>query len=70
MPEEKYLVVRWAVVPAHAEEEPPPREVRNGCLWLAENALPLSSLTDSCVVRDVQYRLSFKLARSPAAAET
>ncbi|MFG3036018.1 hypothetical protein ACGFYZ_03855 [Streptomyces sp. NPDC048330] len=69
MPEEIYLVVRWAVVPAHAEEEPP-REVRNGCLWLAENALPLSSLTDSRVVLDVQYRLSFKLARSPAAAET
>ncbi|GAA2627967.1 hypothetical protein [Streptomyces vastus] len=61
--------VRWAVVPAHKDEEPPP-ELEKACAWLAAHSLPLSALTDSKVVRDVQYRLSFKLDDKPAATDT
>lgn len=61
--------VRWAVVPIHKDEEPPP-ELEKACAWLAAHSLPLSTLTDSKVVRDVHYRLSFKLDDKPAAADT
>lgn len=69
LPEEVRLAVRWAVVPNHAEEEPP-LELRSAGRWLAEKSLPLSALQDTRVVRDVHYRLAFKLDDSPAAAET
>ncbi|MFF3673369.1 hypothetical protein ACFYYS_05185 [Streptomyces sp. NPDC002120] len=68
-PEDVRLAVRWAVVPSHAEEEPP-TELRATARWLVEKSLPLSALLDSRVVRDVHYRLAFKLDDSPAAAET
>ncbi|MFB8136404.1 tyrosine-type recombinase/integrase [Streptomyces mirabilis] len=67
--EDVRLAVRWAVVPAHKDEEPP-EELAEVCTWLAAHALPLSALTDSKVVRDVHYRLSFKLDNTPAAADT
>ncbi|WP_405422928.1 tyrosine-type recombinase/integrase [Streptomyces erythrochromogenes] len=68
-PEDVRLAVRWAVVPSHAEQDPPP-ELRAAARWLAEKSLPLSALQDTRVVRDVHYRLAFKLDDSPAAAET
>ncbi len=68
-PEEVRLAVRWAVVPAHKGEEPPPDLVA-ACTWLSNRSLPLSSLTDPRILRDVQYRLSFKLDGTPAAGET
>ncbi|MGW2366358.1 tyrosine-type recombinase/integrase [Streptomyces sp. NPDC001667] len=67
--EDVRLAVRWAVVPAHKGEEPPP-ELVVACTWLSNRSLPLSALTDPKVVRDVQYRLSFKLDDTPAAKET
>ncbi|WP_306303458.1 tyrosine-type recombinase/integrase [Streptomyces sp. TP-A0874] len=68
-PELARLAIRWAVVPGHADQEPP-EELQAACLWLRQRSLPLSALTDPKVVRDVQYRLSFKLDDSPAAGET
>ncbi|MFI8400919.1 tyrosine-type recombinase/integrase [Streptomyces sp. NPDC085463] len=68
-PEEIRLAMRWAVVPAHHEEDPP-YELRAACQWLQHRSLRLSALTDPKVVRDVQYRLSFKLDDTPAAGET
>lgn len=50
-------------------EEPPP-ELLAACTWPSARSLTLSSLTDPKVARDVQYRLSFKLDDTPAAAET
>ncbi|MFD7235085.1 tyrosine-type recombinase/integrase [Streptomyces syringium] len=63
------LAVRWAVVPAHKGEEPPP-SLRAACAWLSARSLPLSALLDPKVLRDVHYRLSFKLDDTPAAGET
>ncbi|WP_374200596.1 tyrosine-type recombinase/integrase [Streptomyces sp. ATCC 21386] len=68
-PEEVRLAVRWAVVPAHKGEEPPP-DLLAACTWLSNRSLPLSSLTDPRILRDVQYRLSCKLDGTPAAGET
>ncbi|WP_328942536.1 site-specific integrase [Streptomyces sp. NBC_00250] len=68
-PEEIRLAMRWAVVPAHDEEDPP-RELAVACQWLQHRSLRLSALMDPKVVRDVQYRLSFKLDDTPAAGET
>ncbi|MFJ3501305.1 tyrosine-type recombinase/integrase [Streptomyces sp. NPDC090135] len=68
-PEEVRLAMRWAVVPAH-HEEAPPRELVAACQWLQHRSLRLSALMDPKVVRDVQYRLSFKLDDTPAAGET
>ncbi|MEV7445216.1 site-specific integrase [Streptomyces sp. NPDC091204] len=68
-PEEVRLAVRWVVVPGHAGEEPPP-EIRAAAQWLTDKSLPLSALEDSRVIRDVHYRLAFRLDDSPAAAET
>ena len=61
--------VRWAVVPAHKDEEPP-EDLGAACAWLAAHSLPLSALTGSKVIRDVHYRLSFKLDGTPAATDT
>ncbi|GAQ73819.1 tyrosine-type recombinase/integrase [Streptomyces reticuliscabiei] len=63
------LAVRWAVVPAHEGEEPPPG-LEKTCEWLAVNSLPLSALTDSDVAEDVHYWLSYKLDEKPAATAT
>ncbi|WP_336318717.1 site-specific integrase [Streptomyces lavendofoliae] len=67
--EEVRRAVRWAVVPAHKDEEPPP-ELETACTWLSNRSLPLSALMDPKILRDVQYRLSFKLDDTPAAGET
>ncbi|WP_330246332.1 tyrosine-type recombinase/integrase [Streptomyces sp. NBC_00562] len=67
--EEVRYAMRWRVVPAHQGEDPPPDLVA-ACTWLSSHSLPLSSLTDPRVLRDVQYRLSFKLDDRPAAGET
>ncbi|MFG2831142.1 tyrosine-type recombinase/integrase [Streptomyces sp. NPDC048434] len=67
--EDVRFAVRWAVIPAHKDEEPPP-ELQVACAWLSARSLPLSALTDPKVLRDVQYRLSFKLDDTPAARET
>ncbi|MFJ2238571.1 tyrosine-type recombinase/integrase [Streptomyces sp. NPDC087859] len=61
--------VRWAVVPAHKDDEPP-ADLVAAHTWLAAHSLSLSALTDSKVIRDVHYRLSFKLDDTPAAADT
>lgn len=63
------LAVRWAVVPAHQGEEPPP-ELYAACAWLESRSLPLSALEEARVLRDVHYRLAFKLDDTPAAGET
>ncbi|MFE7155304.1 tyrosine-type recombinase/integrase [Streptomyces sp. NPDC057636] len=67
--EEARLAVRWAVVPAHEDEEPP-EDLAAACNWLQHRSFPLSALSDPRVIRDIQYRLSFKLDDSPAAGET
>ncbi|MFE7209301.1 tyrosine-type recombinase/integrase [Streptomyces sp. NPDC057611] len=67
--EEVRLAMRWAVVPAHQDEDPP-EDLAAACTWLQHRSLPLSALTDPKVVRDVQYRLSFRLDDTPAAGET
>jgi integrase len=61
--------VRWAVVPAHANEEPPP-DLEKVCMWLAENSLPLSALKASGTAEDVHYRLAYKLDGKLAAKDT
>ncbi|WP_367131393.1 MULTISPECIES: tyrosine-type recombinase/integrase [Streptomyces] len=67
--EQVRLVMRWAVIPEHEKEDPPP-ELSAACAWLAAHSLPVSALSGSSVARDVFYRLSFKLDGTPAAAET
>lgn len=67
--EDVRLAMRWAVVPAHKGEDPPP-DLAAACAWLQNRSLALSALTDPKVVRDIQYRLSFKLDDTPAAGET
>lgn len=61
--------VRWVVVPSHKDEEPPP-DLEKACVWLSANALHLSALGEPRVVRDVHYRLSFRLDDKPAATDT
>jgi integrase len=61
--------VRWAVVPSHKDEEPPP-DLEKACAWLSAHALHLSALGEPRVVRDVHYRLSFRLDDKPAATDT
>ncbi|MEU6877945.1 site-specific integrase [Streptomyces sp. NPDC046712] len=67
--EELRRALRWAVVPANAELEPP-AELDDAHEWLTNKSLMVSALEDPRVLRDVQYRLSFKLDGSPAAGET
>ncbi|NGO79207.1 site-specific integrase [Streptomyces sp. YC504] len=67
--EDVRLATRWTVVPAHASEEPP-EGLKPVCAWLADHSLRLSALRDPRVVREVHYRLSFKLDDSPAASDT
>ncbi|MEU0646166.1 tyrosine-type recombinase/integrase [Streptomyces umbrinus] len=61
--------VRWAVVPAHENEEPPP-DLAKVCTWLAENSLALSALSESVVAEDVHYRLAYRLDGKLAAKDT
>ncbi|MBR7671975.1 integrase [Streptomyces daliensis] len=61
--------VRWAVVPSHADEQPPPG-LEKACAWLAENTLPLSALKASETAEDVHYRLAYKLDGKLAAKDT
>ncbi|WP_079062246.1 tyrosine-type recombinase/integrase [Streptomyces griseoruber] len=61
--------VRWAVVPTHEKEEPPP-DLEKACAWLAENSLPLSALRQSGIAEDVHYRLAYKLDGKLSAKDT
>ncbi|MFJ4281133.1 tyrosine-type recombinase/integrase [Streptomyces massasporeus] len=61
--------VRWSVVPAHVNEEPPP-DLENVCAWLAGNSLPLSALMESSIAEDVHYRLAYRLDGKLAAKDT
>ncbi|MEV0641984.1 site-specific integrase [Streptomyces sp. NPDC050619] len=61
--------VRWAVVPAHESEEPPP-DLEKVCAWLAENSLSLSALRESGIAEDVHYRLAYRLDGKLAAKDT
>ncbi|GGP72239.1 integrase [Streptomyces variabilis] len=61
--------VRWSVVPAHVNEEPPP-DLEKVCAWLAENSLPLSALMESSIAEDVHYRLAYRLDGKLAAKDT
>jgi integrase len=61
--------VRWSVVPAHVNEEPPP-DLGKACAWLAENSLPLSALMESSIAEDVHYRLAYRLDGKLAAKDT
>ncbi|MEU5429973.1 site-specific integrase [Streptomyces olivoreticuli] len=61
--------VRWAVVPAHEGEEPPP-DLEKVCEWLADNSMPLSALGKTRVAEDVHYRLAYRLDGKLAARET
>ncbi|MCL3998002.1 tyrosine-type recombinase/integrase [Streptomyces lavenduligriseus] len=61
--------VRWSIVPAHANEEPPP-DLEKVCVWVAENSLRLSALKESSIAEDVHYRLAYKLDGKLAAKET
>ncbi|MET9292440.1 site-specific integrase [Streptomyces sp. NPDC003077] len=63
------LAMRWAVVPAHHGQEPPP-ELDAAYGWLAANARPVTDLDKPEVFRDVQYRLSFRLDGKPSGGET
>ncbi|MFE6909369.1 hypothetical protein [Streptomyces erythrochromogenes] len=63
------LALRWAVVPANAELEPPD-ELEEAHHWLAKKSLLVSALEDPKTLRDIQYRLSYKLDGTPAAGET
>ncbi|MEV7417507.1 site-specific integrase [Streptomyces sp. NPDC089919] len=67
--EELRLALRWAVVPANAELDPP-SELEDALGWLLKRSLLVSALEDPKILRDVQYRLSFKLDGAPAAGET
>ncbi|BET47630.1 tyrosine-type recombinase/integrase [Kitasatospora aureofaciens] len=68
-PEELRLAFRWAVIPRHADLEPP-EELRDAYAWIEKRSLSVASLADPKVLRDVQYRLYFKLDGTPAAGET
>ncbi|MBV7651051.1 tyrosine-type recombinase/integrase [Streptomyces albidoflavus] len=61
--------VRWSVVPAHVNEEPPP-DLEKVCAWLAEKSLPLSALMESSIAEDVHYRLAYRLDGKLAAKDT
>ncbi|MFF3647355.1 tyrosine-type recombinase/integrase [Streptomyces sp. NPDC002181] len=67
--EELRLALRWAVVPANAELEPPV-DLEVAYQWLSKRSLLVSALEDPKILRDVHYRLSFKLDGTPAAGET
>ncbi|MBZ4016131.1 site-specific integrase [Streptomyces purpurogeneiscleroticus] len=68
-PEELRLAFRWAIIPKHAGEEPP-AELEEAYDWIRTRAFPVSSLAEPRTLRDVRYRLAFKLDGSPAAGET
>ena len=61
--------IRWAVVPSHENEDPPPN-LEKVCAWLAENSLPLSALRETSIAEDVHYRLAYKLDGKLAAKDT
>ncbi|MER7842287.1 tyrosine-type recombinase/integrase, partial [Streptomyces sp. NPDC096040] len=63
------LAFRWAVIPKNAELDPP-EELEDAYGWISKKSLLVSSLEDPKILRDVQYRISFKLDGTPAAGET
>lgn len=67
--EELRLAFRWAVIPKNAELDPP-EELEDAYGWISKKSLLVSSLEDPKILRDGQYRISFKLDGTPAAGET
>ncbi|MFI1865825.1 tyrosine-type recombinase/integrase [Streptomyces jumonjinensis] len=63
------LALRWAVVPGNAGLAPP-EEIEDAHQWLVKRSMMVSALEDPKTLRDIQYRLSFKLDGAPAAGET
>ncbi|NGN68576.1 tyrosine-type recombinase/integrase [Streptomyces sp. A7024] len=63
------LAFRWGVVPGR-EEQDPPEELSQAYLWLLKRSLPVPALMDASTLRQVQYRLSFKLDGKEAGGET
>ncbi|MGW0146807.1 tyrosine-type recombinase/integrase [Streptomyces sp. NPDC003333] len=61
--------VRWAVVPAHDGQAPPPK-LEKACEWLAANSLRLSAMRESGIAEDVHYRLAYKLDGKLSAKDT
>ncbi|PAU47548.1 integrase [Streptomyces albireticuli] len=61
--------IRWNIVPAHADEEPP-AGLEEACAWLAGHSLPLSALKSSNVAEDVHYRFAYRLDGKLAGKET
>lgn len=61
--------LRWAVVPAHQEDEPP-ADLKAAFEWLRTKSRAVSDLEDPKVFRDVQYRLSYRLDGKPSAGDT
>ncbi|MGW7364632.1 tyrosine-type recombinase/integrase [Streptomyces sp. NPDC054841] len=68
-PEDLRLALRWAVIPKNGDTEPP-AELEGAYGWISKKSLPVSSLADPKILRDVQYRIYFKLDGTPAAGET
>jgi integrase len=67
--EEIRLALRWAVIPKHAGAAPP-AELEDAYAWICKRSLPVSSLADPRILRDVHYRIAFKLDGATAAGET
>ncbi|CAG6397441.1 site-specific integrase [Streptomyces cocklensis] len=63
------LAMRWAVVPAHREDEPP-ANLKAAYEWLRTSDRPVIDLYDPKVFREVLYRLGYRLDGKPAAGDT
>lgn len=63
------LALRWAVVPANKEAEPP-RHLKEAYDWLSTASRPVTDLEKPEVLREVQYRLSFRMDGTTAAGDT
>ncbi|MFE5328994.1 hypothetical protein ACFRCG_21680 [Embleya sp. NPDC056575] len=53
-------VMRWIVVPDHTPDDLS-AELLPVWEWLEKNARPVSALEDPAVVREVRYRVTYKL---------
>jgi integrase len=67
--EELRLALRWAVVPANGDEDPPTQR-QAAYEWLRTHDRSLTDLNDPKVLREVLYRLAYRLDGQPAAGDT
>lgn len=67
--EELRLAMRWAVVPAHTDQEPL-AERQAAYEWLQTRDRALTDLNDPKVFREVLYRLAYRLDGKPSAGDT